>query len=324
MSASELSVETLLRAHAPRAPESLRTRVLALEPRRTPSRRLAVVIAVAVVAAIAAAIVHGFVSSAPKQVAHGEATATPKARALAPIAGAGGSARASIPSIAGTRLQHTEATLVVRVKDVSAATTGATRVATSLGGYAQSVEYSSGGSASLVLRVPAQNVKAALSRLAGLGRILSQNLSVEDLQHDFQVQSAQIAELRRMIAALQAALRNPSLPDAQRVLLRIRLANSKRALAERLHARQGTVAAGTTARIALELTSQSTVVPVPQHRGRLGRLGRMVHSAVGFLGLEGTVALYALIVVSPLAVVAALAWSLREARRRRDERLVME
>jgi len=60
---------------------------------------------------------------------------------------------------------------------------------------------------------------------------------------------------------------------------------------------------------------------VPHHRGRLGR---MVHSAVGFLGLEGTIALYALIVVSPAAVVAALLWSLREARRRRDERLVME
>ena len=34
--------------------------------------------------------------------------------------------------------------------------------------------------------------------------------------------------------------------------------------------------------------------------------------------------LYALIVLSPIALVAALLWSLREARRRRDERLVME
>src|SRR5205807_751617 len=55
-----------------------------------------------------------------------------------------------------------------------------------------------------------------------------------------------------------------------------------------------------------------------------GRLGRMVHSAVGFLALEGTVALYALIVLSPVALLAALLWSLREARRRREERLVME
>jgi hypothetical protein len=119
-------------------------------------------------------------------------------------------------------------------------------------------------------------VKAALARLGGLGSILSQDLSVQDLQHDFVVQSAQIAQLRSTIAALQAALRDPSLPDGQRVLLRIRLASSKRAFSERLHARQGTAA------------------------------------------------LYALIVLSPLAFAALLAWTVREARRRRDDRLVME
>jgi hypothetical protein len=50
----------------------------------------------------------------------------------------------------------------------------------------------------------------------------------------------------------------------------------------------------------------------------------MVHSAVGFLGLEATAVLYALIVLSPIAAVVGLIWSVREARRRRVERLVME
>ena len=104
-----------------------------------------------------------------------------------------------------------------------------------------------------MLRVPVQNVKAALSRLTALGTIVSQNLSVTDLQHDLQVETAQIAELRRTIAALTAALRSPSLPDAQRVILQIRLANAKRSLSERLHARTGTIAAGTTARLSLTL-----------------------------------------------------------------------
>jgi uncharacterized protein DUF4349 len=316
MSANEMSVENLLRAHAPRAPELLRGRVLAIEPRRTPSRRLVVVLAAALVLAVAAAIVHGLVSSGSKTVTPAVERATP-----APAVSGAGSLHAQAPSVAGTRLQHTEATLEVRVKDVSAATTAATRVATSLGGYAQSVDYNSGGSASLELRVPTQNVKTAIARLGGLGTIISQNLSVQDLQHDFEVQSVQVAQLRRTIAALESALRNPSLPDAQRVLLRIRLANSKVALSQRLHARRGTVTAGTTARISLALTTQSMIVPAPLHRGRLDR---MLRSAVGFLALEGTVAIYALIVLSPLAVAAALAWSLREARRRRDDRLVME
>ena len=321
MSANEMTVESLLRAHAPRAPESLHARVRALEPRRTPSRRLVVVLAIALAAVIAAAVVDGVVTSSPKKQA--ASSAAPRA-ALAPLVGAGGAAHGSLPSVGATpaRLQRTEASLELRVQSPSSSTTKATRIATSLGGFAQSVTYSSRpGSASLVLRVPVQNVKAALARLEGLGTVVEQNLNVTDLQHDLQVETAQIAELRRSVAALEAALRNPSLPDAQRVILRIRLANAKRSLTERLHARTGTIASGTTARIDLTLEGRQAVVPVPHHRGRLGR---MVHSALGFLGLEGTIALYTLIVVSPAALVAALLWSLREARRRRDERLVME
>jgi Domain of unknown function (DUF4349) len=315
-----MTVEAVLRAHAPHAPESLRTRVLELEPRRTPSRRLVLVLAVALVAAVAAAVVHGLVSSGPakQQVVRGFAPHVELApsvkRAAIPSVGAGGAATA--------RLQQYEATLELRVKDVPNATTRATRIATALGGYAQSVQYSSSSrSASLVLRVPVAEVKTAIARLTALGTIISQNLSLTDLEHDLQAESAQIAQLRRTIAALEAALRNPSLPDAQRIILQIRLANAKRALTERLHARTGTIAAGQTARIAVELGTKHAVVPPAHHRGRLGRI---VHSAVGFLGLEAAIALYALIALSPLALVAAVLWSLHQARRRRDERLVME
>lgn len=324
MSANEMTVESLLRAHAPLAPESLRSRVLAVEPRRTPSRRLVLVVAVALVVAIAAAVVDGLTSSSGTTP-----TAAPQPLAAAATGGGGATAksppfRAALPSVAGaaTRLQQTDASLDLRVGDASRAASRATRIATSLGGYAQSVHYdSAAGTAALVLRVPVQNAKTAVARLAQLGTVVSQNLSVTDLQHALQTETAQIAQLHRTIAALESALRNPSLPDAQRVILQIRLANAKRLLAERLHARTGTIAAGTTARIDLRLEKQGAVVPVPHPRGRLGR---MVHSAVGFLGLEATAALYLLIVISPFALAAALAWSLREARRRQRERLVME
>lgn len=319
-----MTVESVLRAHPPIAPDALRARVLALEPRRGPSRRLVLVLAAALAVALAAAVVDGIVSSGTaRQPAKHEPTVE-----AAPAVG-GGSAgatlgRALVPSVSGaaSRLQKTEATLDLRVKDVSSATTAATRVATSLGGYAESVAYSSSSrTSSIVLRIPVQNVKAAIARLEGLGAVVSQSLSVTDLQHDLEAETAQIAELRRTVAALESALRSRSLPDAQRVILEIRLANAKRSLSQRLDARAGTITAGTSARISLLLETRAAVVPPPHHRGRLGR---MVHSAVGFLGLEGTVALYALIVVSPAAILAALLWSARAARRRRLERLVME
>lgn len=337
MAANEPTVETLLRAHAPHAPASLRARVLALEPapRRRwslPPRRLVLVaLPAACVLALAAALLHGAlrpggqaasVSQRDAAVGSGGATGAAVSSARQPELGAPSAKAALAPTVTTSRLQHTDASLQIRVPSedaLSAATTRATQIATSLGGYAKSVDYRTpsggNGAAYIELRVPAQNVKAAIARLSALGTIVSQRLSVTDLQDRLETQSAQIAQLRRRIAALQAALRDPSLPDAQRVLLRIRLAESKRALAQRLHARKGTIAAGANARISLVIGTEKAIAPVA-HRGRLGR---MLHSALGFLALEGIVALYALIVVSPLALLAALAWLWR---RRSVERLL--
>jgi hypothetical protein len=329
-----------LRLGALQAPEALRERVLAAGPERAhrravvPSRRLALVaIAAALGIAVAAAAVHGFVGSgsgtgvAEKQVVTSLHAATSgSARASAVPAPATGGAIA--PSVGnGNRLQHTDASLEVRVADterLSQATTRATRIVTALGGYAQSVVYESakggGGDARLDLRVPAANVQKAIARLGALGTLVSQQLSVTDLQHLVTAQSERIALLRRRIAALVQALRNPALPDAQRVLLRIQLAEARRSLTQSLNARKGTLASGVTASVSLVLSTKPAAAAVVHHRGRLGR---MLHSAAGFLALEGTVALYALVVLSPLLVLGALWWGLLTARRRRDERRLL-
>jgi hypothetical protein len=346
----------LRRATVP-LPDSLRARVLDARPqparsrfaRRPPNRLVLAVVPVALGVAVTAAVVHGLTtgSGAPRATDAPVATtvqaskrfAAPPALRATGSAGSGATTahggfvtaapQATLaPSTSGAgRLQHTDASLHVRVPDIehlSTATTAATRIATSLGGYAQSVDYQTprgaDGSAQIELRVPAENVQRALTRLAGLGTLVSQEVSVDDLQHTLQVQSDQVAQLRRTIAALQRALADPALADAQRVFVRIRLAESKRALSQRLHARNGTIAAGTTARISLVLgTERSVVAPAPPR----GRTSRMLHSAVGFLGLEGMVVLYALIVISPLALLAGLGWGLARARRRRDERRLL-
>ena len=326
-----------LRGATLRAPDALRARVTAAVPAprrrelRLPSRRLVfVVVPAALAVAVGAAVVHGLTGSGTKTAQPLPArVALPTTKLLSPKNGAvssGGAASTLQPAPtvgSGTRLQHTEASLEVRVPDVahlSSATTAATRIATSLGGYAQSVVYrtpqSGGGEATLILRVPAQNVRTAIAKFAALGTLESQQVSVKDLQHDFAVETAQIAELRTTVAALTKALRSRSLPQAQRILLGIKLAAEKRELAQRLHARMGTVTAGTTARISLVLSTQRAAAAVPHHRGRLGR---MLHSAVGFLGLEGTIVLYALIVLAPFALIGAVGWCVVRLRRRRDE-----
>jgi hypothetical protein len=335
-----------LRGGSMSAPEALRARVLAAEPASRGShslapRRLAfVVVPAALAIAVGAAVVHGIVGSGSdsntavgtppleQAIAHGGAAAAKPLPAHVPSSVGAGAFSAAQPSVGnGTRLQHTVASLEVRVPDEShltSATTKATQIATSLGGYAQSVVYRSahdgGGSAYLELRVPAQNARAAVAKLSALGTLVSQELSVTDLKQILVAQSERIAQLRRRAAALAKAVADPSLPDAQRVILRIQLAEARRSLAQALQARTGTVASGVTASVSLDLTTAPGRAAVVHHRGRLGR---MLHSAVGFLALEGTILLYALVVLSPLVVIAALVWWARAARRRRDERRLL-
>ena len=324
-------VNELLIAHAPVAPERLRARVLDLAPApRSRARRITLVaVPVAAALAVGAAVVHGIAGSGSKpqplasQVHRAERKAWDSA-------GTGGSTfaapaqtlttalqgKAFVPNAVGSRLQRTAVTLNVRVADAQSATTKAVGIATSLGGYAQSVRYDSSQKTSfLTLRVPVDQAKFATARLAELGTLVSQQLSVDDLQHVLQTQNAQIAQLRRTIAALQKAIADPSLPDAQRVLLRIRLAEAKRSLTQRVHARGGTIAAGANATITLTLTTkhaQGAVLPHPP-----GRLDRMFHSALGFLALEGMAALYALIAAGPFLVLGWATLLLARARRRR-------
>src|SRR5579864_1211642 len=131
MSANEMTIETLLRAHAPIAPDSLRERVLALEPvPRRPVRRFTLVaVGAAAVAAVGVALVHGFVSSGKQPVAQPPVTVERNvgSGALAPAPPTranpaaphtfdqAASAKAQIVTGSSGRLQHTDASLELQV-----------------------------------------------------------------------------------------------------------------------------------------------------------------------------------------------------------------
>ena len=339
---SQAELEALLRAAPPVAPDRLRARVRDLRapaPRRVPSpRRFALpALAAAAVAVLGAAAIHGVTRSNETHAA--ARRPSPVRRALAPVpeqhalqrggatsAGAGATFAphaAAVPSVGGgPRLTQVAASLRLRVDGadrLSTATSEATRIARSFGGYAASVDYrtpqGAPAQAFLELRIPTQEVQAALARLGGLGTILSQRISTRDLQTELERQTAQIAELRQEIKLTLAALRDPSLPAVQRIELQLKLDQAKHALAQRLHARKGTIAAGTLSRVSLVLTTAKHAAAAPHP----GRLHRMLESAASFVALEGTVALYVLIVLAPLVPFVAAWWWLR---RRRDARLL--
>jgi hypothetical protein len=226
------------------------------------------------------------------------------------------------------RLVHADAALQVQVSShaaLSTATNKATQIVASLGGYAQSVQYQSSrggeGDSFLALRVPVGKAQTAITKLGSLGRLVSQEISTQDLQQQLTRQNNQIGSLQRAIAVYEQALQSGTLTAAERVEIQIRLSNAEHSLKLLRQARSGTVASGATADISLTLTTnRSGILPV-HHKS--GRFGRLLGSAAGFLGLEGIIVLYALVVLSPVLVLGGLTWwILRERRRREESRLL--
>ena len=230
-------------------------------------------------------------------------------------------------TIPRNRLVHAVATLQVRVKSraqLSARTNEASQIVGSFGGYAQSVSYQNSrggyGEAVLQLRVPVQKAQAAIAKLSTLGTLLSQQVSTQDLQTKLTQENNGIGSLRRAITVYEQALDSGTLSATERVTIQIRLNNARHALAQLRHARNGTLESGQTADISLLLTTRNHAVVVHHHKS--GRFDRFLGSAGGFLGLEGIIVLYALVVLSPILLIGALAWWIVRERRRREERLL--
>jgi hypothetical protein len=320
-----------------------------------------VVVPAAIVLAVGAALVHGFVSSGKNVRAGvaagalrqnprvlGPAITTPEAalahqKKAAPqqysavqsdsllaagtaITSAGAFTRHSV-TIPKNRLVHAVASLQVGVKrsNLSAKANEASQIAGSFGGYAKSVRYQATrrgeGEAFLALRIPVQNAQKAIAKLGGLGTLLSQQVSTQDLQAKLNDQNSGIGSLRRAIAVYENALQSTTLSASERVALQIKLNNARHALARLRHARNGTLASGATADISLLLTTQGHAIVAPHHGGST-RIGRLLGSAAHFLALEGIIVLYALIVLAPFLLLGAFAWWILRERRRREERLL--
>ena len=328
-------------------------------PRSRRRKFVLVVVPVAVVLAVGAALVHGFVDSGSQTGADATALAggvrahavernpgaplAPKSTQSASVptfsaanstAAASGSTLDSLKganheavTIPKNRLVHATASLQVGVKrsELSAKTNEASQIAGTFGGYAQSVRYQAShqgyGEAFLALKVPVQNAQAAIAKLGGLGTLLSQQVSTQDLQAKVTHQTSAIGSLRRAITVYEAALRSTSLPATQRAELQIKLNNARRALSRLRHARAGTLASGATADISLLLTTRNHAIVPVQHHGST-RIGRLLGSAAHFLALEGIIVLYALIVLAPVLLLGGLGWWILRERRRREERLL--
>src|SRR4029450_8537804 len=101
---------------------------------------------------------------------------------------------------AKSRLQRQNVSMSLRVKDLSGATQSAVRTTHRLGGFVAGADYathSKDGNSRLALRVPVANLQKAIASFTGFGTILSQHISVADLQTGLDRRDARIAHGRR-------------------------------------------------------------------------------------------------------------------------------
>jgi hypothetical protein len=240
------------------------------------------------------------------------------------LASGGADAAPSAIGPTNDRAQRVSATLTVEVPDsdaVSRAAQDALDLTRRLGGHVVSASVATGteGSAALTVRVPVGKVQEAIVGLSALGRIVSQQVTIEDLQETLDALERREASVRSQIARITARLDSEPLDAETRAVLETRV---KTLRAELRGLRRGI--SGTNAESRMS-TIQLTVV-TPGAFGAIAppdRLDRTIDEALNVLLWEGVIVLALLIVMAPFALAAfATLLGRRLYRRREEERLL--
>jgi hypothetical protein len=222
------------------------------------------------------------------------------------------------------RLQQYEAVLTLRVgdrSDLSARTSQAMRLTRALGGYVASAVYNvpgKRGASSLVLRIPVDRVQQALQAFSGYGTLVSQRISVKDVQRRVDDIGSTLAVLRKDIARIRRELTG-SVTPARRAELEQRLASDRARVKALTSTRRAITKRAELARVSLTL-----VTPRPQAVAAKSRFDRTLDDAGSVLARELEILLYALVVAGPLLAIGGLAIAAGRAQRRRSDRRLLE
>jgi hypothetical protein len=227
----------------------------------------------------------------------------------------------SSPSLAPQRRVERSTRLELTTTDVQRAADGVVRATQAVGGFVADSQVHTGdgsGGASFVLRVPAAKLDDALAALSKLGHVRSLEQSADDITGAYDSASARLAETRAGRRALLRALAKAT--TAQEISsLRARLADNRRELARRQSAFNTVRRRADLATIEAELVGRPRK-QVAAPSGGKWTPGDAAHDALRVLEVSAGVALIALAVLVPLAILAAAgriaagAW-----RRRRRE-----
>jgi Domain of unknown function (DUF4349) len=335
---SQPDLQRKLREARPLAPAELRVHVRRLaadaSPAQVPSRRpprftwprlLLVAVPVAVVAAAGAAVLLSSSKSPGRQADHGAAPVLatgfgvgPAARsapvAQGTLAPGASSNLATVPSPSPNRAQRIRTTLELRVASAQAVsddTKRIVRIARSLGGYPASLVVNAAGRsgyAQITLRIPKEHLQSAIARVAALGTIVGEHVTIQDLESQLNATTRTIARLKAELTGWQQQVQTA---ETQKHIA---------ALTDEIVSLRGrraaTIRTASDATVSVELTTRPAPAPVHHRPGPLH--GLLV--AFRWLGIG---AVYVLALGAPLIILGALVWlAARSLRRHREASLL--
>jgi hypothetical protein len=304
-------------------------------PRRTrwmPAAGLAGAAAVAIVVAVSTSGGGGTsvetskpsigVATAPRAARDGGGTTVGGATAKgAPAPQA--QAELAAPAVTTRRVERAaELTLSTPSNKLQDTADGVVGVVDRMGGYVERsdvAQQSGGGQATFDLRVPTSRLDAALAALSRLGHVQSRTQHAQDITAPYQSAVGRLHDARaERVALLRALARATTVQQTESLRARLRIVRSEIAAA------RGDLAS---VRRRADLAHVSVTVVGRHAAGGAGAPsgghwtpGDALHDAVRVLGVVAGVAIVALAIALPLALLAALAvLSGRSLRRRRRE-----
>jgi hypothetical protein len=261
----------------------------------------------------------------------GRADAGKSTTASPPTSSAHGEATTLVPLVPSTpisptpgRAQQIDATLKVKVADsnhVSQAAQDALDLTHSLGGHVESASVTTGdqAQATLRLRIPVDKSEEAVTRLSALGAIVSQQVSIQDLQEQLDAVVRRARSVRTQIVEITARLESHELTPEQRATLELRRRNLRAELRVLRRDIRSTHAVATFATVEVGIVTPDSLGVVPT----ASRLDRSLDKAVEVLVWEAIVGLVVLLVAAPLALlVLAILLARRLYRRHEEDRLL--
>jgi hypothetical protein len=177
------------------------------------------------------------------------------------------------------------------------------------------------GRAELALRVPVTRVEDAVVRLGELGTVTGQEVETVDLQAAIDRREVRIENLERAIRAIELRLETDDLTPAQEINLRLDLADRQNQLGELRRENRSDRREAATSELTLVLHTREAPAAAEKDEGGVAGAA---DDALSFLGDAGAIALFLLIVLSPVVLLAVLLWIALRSRTRRIETRILE